>query len=61
MKSRYFLIPLAAGGALALMGLQRMGAHQKREAEIDNTIDDSFPASDPPAWTPSHAGNPEKI
>jgi hypothetical protein len=25
--------------------------HKEREAALDDTLDDSFPASDPPAWT----------
>ncbi|MFN7984590.1 MAG: hypothetical protein U0Q11_22325 [Vicinamibacterales bacterium] len=40
--------------ALALMTSQ---ARQRRpaEADIDDTLDASFPASDPPSWTPGIA------
>lgn len=30
---------------------ERKGAAQDCEDRIDDTLDDSFPASDPPAWT----------
>ena len=35
------------------------GRQTRKEENIDNTIDDSFPASDPPSWTPSHVGGPK--
>lgn len=44
---------LALAGAIALMtrNQQQKYAVRVREDRIDDTIDDSFPASDPPAWT----------
>ena len=48
------LISFLFGTTAALAGafyLTTQNRCAKREEKLDNTIDDSFPASDPPSWT----------
>ncbi len=48
------LIAFLAGTTAALAGAFYVASQNrcaKREDRIDDTIDDSFPASDPPSWT----------
>ncbi|MEO7113507.1 MAG: hypothetical protein ABI183_23920 [Polyangiaceae bacterium] len=47
-------LPWPAGRATAAAGR----SPAVRESEIDEAGQDSFPASDPPAWTSMHAGDP---
>ena len=35
---------------------RRHRALHRRENAVDDMLDDSFPASDPPSWTPTHIG-----
>lgn len=53
----YILLALAVG---AVTGLSRIVRDQvtesKRQDQLDSTLDDSFPASDPPSWSPTTPG-----
>jgi hypothetical protein len=39
---------------------ERRDAPAGEDARIDEAGDESFPASDPPWWTPTHVGKPER-
>jgi hypothetical protein len=55
---RLILFFIAAGGTawLGYRLFRQKAKIEHREQIIDETLDDSFPASDPPSWTPTHTG-----
>jgi hypothetical protein len=57
MRITPFLLATGTGVALWRV-LRRAGQRPKKytESRVDDTIDDSFPASDPPAWTGTTVG-----
>jgi hypothetical protein len=40
---------------------QRKQLRRNEEAAIDEALEESFPASDPPATSPGHAGEPAPL
>ena len=56
MRSRSLtrLVLLAVAGAAARAVVMWFRSHPSRESDaVDDTLEESFPASDPPSWTPT--------
>jgi hypothetical protein len=49
------LVFLAAAGAASVILRRLLSGSSKESACVDDTLDDSFPASDPPSWTSTTA------